>query len=90
MRTYKTELKKVVDTIFCDSCGENCTKEYATLDAVWGYYSKQDGTKYCIEICETCFNEVLQLIQRISLSRSDKIHKQCVSDPLKGKSYFPL
>ena len=70
MRTYKTEPKKVVDEILCDCCGKSCTitepvieHEYASIEAIWGYFSNQDGNQYNLDICEDCFNEVLELIK---------------------------
>lgn len=60
MKTYKKAYRKVEDKTFCDICGECCTLEQfgtecATLEALWGYASKQDGSKYEIHLCEDCF-----------------------------------
>ena len=90
MRTYKTEPKKVVDKIYCDACGEDCSKsidhEYAELTASWGYCSKQDGMQYNIEMCENCFDEVLTFIKQIrSITPRNYPHKY---NPLDGKAYL--
>jgi len=69
MRTWKTKTTKVVDDVHCDACGKSTTNyadvgpDYATLESCWGYGSKNDGTKYSIELCETCFFEVLNFIK---------------------------
>jgi hypothetical protein len=92
MRTYKTELKKVVDKIYCDACGEDCSKsidhEYAELIASWGYCSKQDGMQYNIEMCENCFDEVLTFIKQ----KHEKILGPCnyphKYNPLNGRAYL--
>ena len=91
MRIYKEVVKKVVDEILCDCCGQSCTKEsptetpsycneYASIEATWGYFSEQDGTQYSIEICEHCFNEVLASMKKIR----KRILEGCVS----SKSFY--
>lgn len=95
MRTYKEEVRKTVDEIFCDCCGKSCTisepvveHEYASIEAIWGYFSNQDGKQYNIEICEDCFNDVLEFIT----NKHKRILGPCKypyeHDPLEGKSYF--
>ena len=96
MKTYKKKTVKAVDKILCDSCGANCTidvpvdeYEYAELNATWGYFSNQDGLQYDIQICETCFNEVIGFLKnkrKQILGPFNYPHKE---DPLEGKSYFP-
>lgn len=101
MKTYKKKLTKVVDQILCDCCGESCTKEfpttlpsfdheYATIEATWGYLSNQDGTQYNIEICENCFNEILELIKNKRKQILGVFKYPHNSDPLNGKNYFPV
>lgn len=68
MRTYKKEYRKVPDRIICDICGSNCTDdncgdEYASLEAMWGYCSKKDGTKHDIHLCECCFDHTIQWLK---------------------------
>lgn len=96
MKTYKKKTVKAVDKILCDSCGQDCTitepvneHEYAELTATWGYFSNQDGLQYDIQICETCFNEVVDFLKKKRkrvLGPFNYPHKE---DPLEGKSYFP-
>ena len=100
MRTYKKKLTKVIREILCDCCGQSCTKEvptikpsfdheYAKIEATWGYFSKQDGMQYDIEICESCFNEVLQSIKKIRKRILGSLNYPHDIDNLEGKSYFP-
>ena len=101
MKTYKKKLTKVVDQILCDCCGQSCTKEfpttkpsfdheYASIEATWGYLSNQDGTVYDIQICESCFNEVLQYMKQIRKRILGSLKYPHNIDNLEGKSYFPL
>ena len=69
MRTYKEKTVKVVDTIMCDACGKNCTDDYgnhenATLEAVWGYWSRKDNQRFDIHLCENCFDETLDFLRK--------------------------
>ena len=93
MKTFKKKTVKVTDKIYCDSCGDDCSKdidhEYATIEATWGYFSNQDGTQYDIEICESCFNEVLQSMNQIRKRILGSLNYPHDIDNLEGKSYFP-
>lgn len=98
MKTYKKKTVKVTDKIYCDSCGECCTKgtesnpsidhEYATIEATWGYWSNQDGTQYYIEICENCFNEILESIKKKRKKTLGPFKYPYEYDPLEGKSWL--
>lgn len=96
MRTYKQKTIKVFDNIYCDVCGISCTitepcieHEYAKIEATWGYFSHQDGTQYDIELCEHCFNEVLQSMKKTRERILGPFKYPHKNDPLKGKSYLP-
>lgn len=93
MKTYKKKLTKVVDQILCDCCGTSCTKqcdhEYAELSATWGYDSHQDGMQYDIQICEHCFNEVLECMKKIRKRILGPFKYPYETDALNGRSYFP-
>lgn len=69
MKTYKTVKTKTVDKTYCDICGscctdDNCGDEYAILEALWGYCSFKDGSKFDIHICEKCFDETLEWMRQ--------------------------
>ena len=99
MRTFKEKITKVVDQISCDCCGQSCTKEvptiepsfdheYATIVATWGYFSDQDGTKYSVELCESCFNEVLTFLKEKRRKVSGPFNYPYDNDPLEGVQYL--
>lgn len=49
--------------------------EYATLSATWGYFSRKDGESYHLDLCEDCFDELVENIN--SLQR----HKRKSENP---------
>lgn len=70
MRTYKKEYRKVPDKLFCDVCGtccsdDNCGDEFALLEALWGYCSKKDGSRYAIHLCENCFDKTITYLKTL-------------------------
>lgn len=96
MKLYTEKTIKAIDSIYCDGCGKTCTitepvheHEYATLEATWGYFSNQDGTQYNIELCETCFDEVLELIKKKRKKVLGPFNYPYDKDPLDGECYFP-
>lgn len=89
MKTYKTVKRKVEDKVICDVCGKTCTndfyeKEYATVEASWGYGSKQDGSKFDIQLCENCFMIAVSFLRN---QRSKHIPTP-KNDPLNGKDWL--
>jgi len=68
MRTYKQITCEKLDKIYCDMCNKLCTdemygSEYATLEAMWGYSSKKDGETQEFELCEDCFDKIVNFIK---------------------------
>lgn len=97
MKTYKKKTVKSVDKIYCDCCGQDCTitepvheHEYAELSATWGYFSQQDGQQFDIQLCETCFNEVLDFIKKKRKRVLGCFKYPHDKDPLEGSCYFPV
>ena len=95
MKTYREEIRLVVDEILCDCCGESCTisepvieHEYGELIATWGYFSDQDGTQFNIDLCENCFNDVLSFIKTSRKKILGPCNYPYPNDPLDGKSYL--
>ena len=91
MKFFREKTVKVLDTIYCDACGKNCSiieptheHEYAKIEATWGYFSEQDGTRYDIEICESCFNEVLDFLKKKRRKVLGCFNYPYEKDPLKG------
>jgi len=55
VKTYKKKSIKTLDKIYCDVCGSLTTDDYgnhenATIEAIWGYHSNQDGTMHEIHM----------------------------------------
>jgi hypothetical protein len=94
MKTFKEKKIRTVDDIHCDVCGKSTTNttnvgpDYATLESCWGYGSKNDGTKYNIELCETCFFEVLNFINDKRRKILGPFNFPYDTDPLKGVEYL--
>lgn len=75
MRKFKMELREVLSDVVCDVCGLSCLRDgcydplmadFATLEATWGYCSNgKDGDHYKCDICETCFDKIVAMIDSI-------------------------
>lgn len=75
MRKYKKVLKEEVDDVICDICNKSCMidncsqdifmAEFAILEASWGYCSKKDETRNKLEICENCYDKIINFIESI-------------------------
>lgn len=92
MRTYKTVKRKVEDQVRCDICDYLCTNdqlgsEYATLEAMWGYNSSKDGKKYDIQLCESCFDEIIEWMKQKRKKILGCFSYPHETDPLKGQTY---
>jgi hypothetical protein len=94
MKIFKEQRRRVVDDVSCDICGKSTTNntnvgpDYATLESCWGYGSKHDGSKYDIELCETCFFEVLNFIKDKRRKILGPFNFPYDTDPLKGVEYL--
>jgi len=90
MRTFKEEIRKVLDDVSCDICGKSTTNypdvgpDYATLESYWGYGSSNDGSKYEIHICEFCFDETLEFLKQKRKSILGPFTYPFKPDPLDG------
>ncbi|MFP3153473.1 hypothetical protein LQZ18_03430 [Lachnospiraceae bacterium ZAX-1] len=56
-------MKKVENNIICNCCGKKITiqneipsEEFLHINKAWGYFSKKDGKRQEMDICETCFD----------------------------------
>ena len=48
----------------CDGCGKECDNdEHATFEAVWGYWSNQDGQLWNCDLCGSCAEKVKAFIE---------------------------
>lgn len=53
--------------IRCNVCGRlimfgemHNKEDYLTMQKEWGYFSKKDGRKYTIRMCEDCFDRFIE------------------------------
>ncbi len=94
MRTFKKKTIKVVDEVHCDACGKRTTNDpnvgpdYGTLESCWGYGSTNDGSKYNIDLCETCFFEVLTFLKEKRRKVLGPFNFPYDQDPLDGTMYL--
>jgi hypothetical protein len=94
MRTFKEKTIQVVDDVNCDACGKSTTNyadvgpDYATLESCWGYGSDNDGSKYHIDLCESCFFEVLNFIREKRRKVLGPFNYPYDQDPLDGIEYL--
>jgi hypothetical protein len=94
MRTFKEKTVEVLDDVNCDVCGKSTTNhkdvgpDYATLESCWGYGSRNDGSKYSIDICESCFNETLEFLKQKRRSVLGPFSYPFENDPLSGNEYL--
>lgn len=90
MRIFKEEITKVLDDVSCDCCGKSTTNyesvgpDYAALESCWGYGSKSDGSRFEVDLCESCFNDVINLLKEKRKSILGPFSYPHDHDPLKG------
>jgi hypothetical protein len=90
MREFKEEIRKVLSDVSCDICGKSTTNykevgpDFATLESYWGYGSTNDGSKYEIHICESCFDETLEFLKQKRKSVLGPFSYPFENDPLDG------
>jgi hypothetical protein len=89
MKTFKN-----IDDVYCDCCGKSTTNnpnvgpDYGTLESCWGFGSKHDETRHNIDLCETCFYEVIDFIkQKRSIVLGPFKYPHDI-DPLDGTRYI--
>ena len=72
MRQFKEQTRKVkeVTSIVCNKCGrvipvvEGVPQEdVLTVDKRWGYFSEKDGEIHSFDLCESCYDLLVQDFQ---------------------------
>ena len=67
MRMYETVTKnsEKVEKVLCNCCGKEILKtdhtdvaleDYVVIEKSWGYFSKKDGIRQKMIVCESCFD----------------------------------
>lgn len=65
------QTKKVIkvttqtDLVICNMCGEKIESQkyhdnYLSVKKTWGYGSTHDGETHAFELCEKCYDELLE------------------------------
>lgn len=93
MRTYKEQIRKVTDDVICDCCGQSTTTinmgpSWAELNATWGYGCINDGMQYNIDLCESCFTDVIDFVKNSRRKILGPFKYPHEHDPLNGKFYL--
>ena len=56
--------KYEVTKILCNNCGHRTDfrilKEHVSVEVSWGYYSKKDGEKHEFDLCESCYDKMIE------------------------------
>ena len=67
MRKYQRGRDKKLTEIVCNCCGRklalsDCilTEAVCRIEVEWGYFSEKDGEIHCLDICEECYDKLIQ------------------------------
>lgn len=72
MRQYRKETKEIgcVEKIVCNQCGKEIpvfngheNEGVFHADYQWGYFSEKDGQRHRFDLCEKCYDSLLQGFQ---------------------------
>lgn len=63
-----TKSVEIPSEVTCNCCGQKiestaCGIECATLSASWGYGSGKDCEVHSAEICETCYDKIIEMFK---------------------------
>lgn len=79
MKRTEKALRDVTIEITCDACGSSVVpelqkahfsnldnfNEFGVLQASFGYGSKQDGANFHFDLCEACFDQLVDTFKRM-------------------------
>ena len=65
MREYRGEMREenVLSRVVCNGCGREiplAEAEYFHGEKTWGYFSGQDGRQDRFDLCEECYEKLIQ------------------------------
>jgi hypothetical protein len=56
-----------IEWIGCNCCGQKIASQqeserasFLSVSKVWGYFSKWDGSRHSFDICEACYEKMVQ------------------------------
>jgi hypothetical protein len=66
MRKYENDSGSKLESAVCNKCGKTMNVERGMIkegcffvDTKFGYFSKKDGSRHRFDLCEECFDELL-------------------------------
>ena len=70
MRSYEKQSEKKLEKVICNRCG----RELKVIDGIlqegafeasvlWGYFSERDGERHSFDLCESCYENMIQAFQ---------------------------
>lgn len=67
MRQYLDGNNKTLKKVVCNQCGRELKLQNGIVqegvfqgDARWGYFSKRDGEHHSFDLCESCYEKLLE------------------------------
>lgn len=67
MRKYQRGRDKKLIEIVCNCCGKKLTftdgmltEDVCKINVEWGYFSKKDGEIHSLDLCEECYDKIIQ------------------------------
>ncbi len=67
MRKYNEHQEEAIISIVCNACGKPIQVErgiikegVCSVDCVWGYFSKKDGSRHVFDLCEECYDKIIK------------------------------
>lgn len=62
---------KKENQIYCNKCGKKMTEhaegvyeDFLHVEKIWGYFSEKDGEHHSFDLCETCYDKIMQSFAR--------------------------
>jgi hypothetical protein len=85
MRVFamRSTMEEKLDKVICNCCGKEIAKDsygyiqdYVHIEKEWGYFSNKDGEKHSLDLCEACYDKLLEqcrvLPENISFAKAEK------------------
>lgn len=70
MRLYLDEKNKILQKIVCNQCGRELKLQNGIVqegvfhgEARWGYFSEKDGEHHSFDLCESCYEKLMNGFQ---------------------------
>lgn len=78
MRKYESLEENRLSQVICNYCGKELKVENGYLkegcfcaDYVFGYFSRQDGTRHRFDLCEKCYDNMIAKFQ-VPVEKTDE------------------